>query len=109
MATPEGRIKAKVSRLLKTYGTDLYYFMPVQNGFGSSTLDYLGFAKGRGFAVETKADATKKPTKRQEIVIGEIEAAGAKTFVIYDDATLSELRHWLDRVFRDAPTTRAVE
>ena len=32
MATPEGKVKDKVKRVLKDFG--IHYFMPMQNGFG---------------------------------------------------------------------------
>ena len=36
--TPEGKVKEKVSKLLREYG--VYYFMPVQTGYGPAGLDY---------------------------------------------------------------------
>lgn len=77
--TPEGKVKAKIVRLLKKY--DAYYFMPVQTGYGSPTLDFLGFIRGRGFAIEAKAPG-KKPTKRQCAIIDTIRRTGTVVFVI---------------------------
>jgi hypothetical protein len=34
-ATPEGRVKAAVKKLLTKHG--VYFYMPVQNGMGEST------------------------------------------------------------------------
>ena len=90
-STPEGRVKAKVSALLKAT-PNLYYFMPVQGGYGAVTLDYLGSHQGRFFAIETKAPG-KKPTDRQVQTIAKLEEAGATTFVIDGDTT--ELATWL--------------
>lgn len=93
--TPEGKVKVKVKRILNLY-ENMYYFMPVQTGYGSPTLDILGFHDGRGFAIETKA-AGKKLTKRQEVIATEIKQSCAPVFVI--DGTpesFNELIAWLD-------------
>ena len=95
--TPEGRIKAKVSKLLLGV-TDLYYFMPVQGGYGAASLDYLGVYKGRFFAIETKAPG-KHPTPRQRALIATLIRSGAKVFVI-DSDDLSQLQEWIDEVGR---------
>ena len=55
--TPEGKVKARIDRLLKSYGDDLYLFKPVQSGFGTRTLDYLGCILGGFFAIEAKRPA----------------------------------------------------
>lgn len=92
--TPEGKVKRHVSRILK--GSDeCYYFMPVQTGYGSPTLDYLGGSRGRAFAIETKAPG-KTPTIRQLAIIREMEKAKMKVFVIDGEpAQYEELRLWL--------------
>jgi hypothetical protein len=91
--TPEGRVKQKVSGLLKAT-PGVFYDMPVPSGYGGSTLDYIGCYLGRFFAVETKAPG-KKPTARQKQIIARMQAAGAKVFVI--DGDLTELEDWLNR------------
>ena len=92
--TPEGKVKRRVSQLLKA-GQEVYYFMPVQTGYGSPTLDYLGCSRGRAFAIETKAPG-KKPTTRQLAIIKEMERAGMKVFVIAGNPEEYEaLRLWL--------------
>lgn len=91
MTTPEGKVKEKVKRVLKAH--DAYYHMPVQNGMGSPTLDFVGCHFGRYFAIETKAPG-KKPTPRQELTIDQIRQAGGKVFVI--DGDTSDLEEWLD-------------
>lgn len=88
--TPEGKVKEKISALLKKHGC--YYEMPVPTGFGKSGLDYTGCSKGRFFAVEAKAPG-KKPTPRQELTIQSILKAGGAVFVV--DGGLSELEEWL--------------
>ena len=92
--TPEGKVKRRVSTILKR-SDSCYYFMPVQTGYGSPTLDYLGSSRGRAFAIETKAPG-KKPTIRQLAIIKEMERAEMKVFVIDGTpAQYEELRLWL--------------
>ena len=95
--TPEGKVKAKVSHLLKQ-ASGMYYFMPVQGGFGAASLDYLGCYLGRFFAIETKKPGAK-PTDRQKQTIASIERAGGKVFVIDGDTT--ELEAWIKATTHD--------
>lgn len=97
--TPEGRVKKRVSALLKST-PGVYYFMPVPSGYGESSLDYIGCHWGRAFFVETKAPG-KKPTERQMQTIASIERAGGRVFVIDGDTT--ELEQWL----KSAPANSA--
>lgn len=101
-ATPEGRVKRRVKKLLDRY-EGLYQFWPVPTGFGATTLDVLGCYKGWFFAIETKT-AGKKLTPRQEVTAALMVAAGAKVFVIAgeDSPVLFELKTWLDAVERSA-------
>lgn len=91
--TPEGKVKAKVSRILRDT-PNLYYFMPVPGGYGESTLDYIVCHKGRFASIETKAPG-KKPTPRQNMVAEMMRRAGGTVFVI--DGDTSELEEWLSR------------
>jgi hypothetical protein len=91
--TPEGKVKQKVSAILKRT-SECYYFMPVPGGFGTTTLDYIGCHRGMFFSIETKKPGGK-PTPRQNQIIGTMHAAKAKVFVIDGDTT--ELEHWLTR------------
>jgi hypothetical protein len=77
--TPEGRVKEKVKKLLKEY--NVYYHMPVQNGMGKPSLDFVCCAKGRFLAIETKTDKGKL-TLRQQATIDEMQKAGAIVLVI---------------------------
>jgi hypothetical protein len=98
--TPEGKVKAKVRKLLDNYGA--YYFQPVQMGMGAAGLDFHCMLAGaRAFFVETKA-LGKQPTLRQQLMIEKLEHMGAKVFVIDDDVTLQELKEWLDEHSRAA-------
>lgn len=77
--TPEGTVKEKVKKVLKAAGA--YYHMPVQNGMGKPSLDFVCCHRGRFIAIETK---TKKGdlTLRQKATIDEMQAAGAIVLVI---------------------------
>jgi len=92
MATPEGRVKAKVKVLLKKY--DAYWHCPVQNGMGAPSLDFICCLRGKYFGIETKA-GNKKPTPRQETTISEIQKAGGRAFVVNEESGMDLLEMWL--------------
>lgn len=96
--TPEGRIKKLVTSVLKTAPGSIYYYMPVPNGFGESSLDYLGGYYGHFFAVETKKPGGE-PTNRQNQIISRMRAAGCKVFVIDGPDGVEELRLWLLSIY----------
>lgn len=84
MLTPEGRVKAKVKKIL--HWAEVYYHMPVQNGMGRMSLDFICCRLGVFFAIETKAEGNKL-TLRQAKTAREIEQAGGRVFVVYDTPT----------------------
>lgn len=96
--TPEGKVKAKLRRVLDHYDA-MYTYWPVPSGFGKTTLDVIGCYRGRFFSVETKAPG-KKPTLRQ---VGELDAIGkamGRTFVIAGEQSpvFLELVEWLNHL-----------
>ena len=97
MSTPEGKVKAKVKELLKQY--DCYWHMPVQNGMGAPSLDFICCGKGKYFAIETKA-GNKQPTPRQEQTIASIQRAGGKCFVVNEMSGMDRLEIWLKEIMR---------
>lgn len=70
----ESNVKAAVKSYLKSIGA--YWFMPVQMGYGSATVDFLVCHKGKFFGVETKREGVNKVTPRQACVMREIAEAG---------------------------------
>jgi hypothetical protein len=92
--TPEGKVKAKVKKILKKYPH--WGDWPVPSGYGKGTLDYIGCIAGRFFAVEVKAEGNK-PTALQDRTITEMRWHGAEVFVIagVNDLELVNLDHWL--------------
>lgn len=94
--TPEGKVKKQVKSALlhlQSKGYPVYYHMPVQNGMGKPTLDFVGCIGGKFFAIETKAPG-KKPTERQESTILDMQRAGGNVFV-YDGSNPEVLAGWL--------------
>jgi len=87
-------MKWAINSVLANYKGYVYTHMPVPTGYGVSTLDYLGFCCGHGFAIEAKRPRGK-PTPRQQGVIERMEAAGARVFVINGPETLADLDQWL--------------
>lgn len=81
--TPEGKVKAKVKKVLKELGA--YYSMPIGGGFGNAGVpDFLICYKGRFIAIETKAKGGK-PTALQVKNLNEIAQAGGWALVINED------------------------
>ena len=91
--TDEGRVKEQVKKLLREFG--IYYHMPVQNGMGSPTLDFVCCAWGHYVAIETK-EATKYPTDRQLVTMESMSTSGGFVFVVRDDESLMLLRCYLE-------------
>ena len=56
--TPEGRTKASINRVLNAFG--VYYFMPVQSGFGKKGVDYHCAVRYKDVALAFFIEA-KKP------------------------------------------------
>ena len=85
MSTPEGKVKAKLVKLLKEH--DVYYFFPATGGYGRSGVpDVVGCAAGCFFAIECKAEG-KVATPLQEKEMAAIRSSGGVAFVY--DGTMS--------------------
>ncbi len=93
MTTPEGKVKARVKKLLAAHGA--YWHCPVQNGMGAPSLDFVGCYRGRYFAIEAKA-GNKGMTPRQETTAEEIRAAKGLVFLVNDVEGLDILEEWLN-------------
>jgi Holliday junction resolvase len=90
--TPEGKVKAKVVKLLKERG--VYYFFPATFGMGRSGVpDIVCCARGRFLAIECKA-GKNKPTALQERELEAIRVAGGTALVINED-NLHHVHHTL--------------
>jgi hypothetical protein len=91
--TPEGRIKEQVKKLFKRF--KCYYHMPVMNGMGAPTLDFIACCFGRFVGVETKAPG-KHATPRQQITMHDMALAGGYVFEVSNDASLARLEFYLE-------------
>jgi hypothetical protein len=98
--TPEGHVKAAISKLLNEYVDKdrLLYWMPVPSGYGTRQVDYIGCHKGCFFCIEAKAPGGRT-TPLQEEFLRRVDEAGGSYFVIdgREPTDLAELKHWLDR------------
>lgn len=82
-STPEGKVKLKLLRFLKTLGSDCFYYMPVQNGMGQSGIpDVMAIIQGVVFAFECKATPKQHPTILQAYVLDSIDKAGGYAWVV---------------------------
>jgi len=79
MHGPEYYVKKKLRERLREQGA--YAFMPVQTGYGATSLDFLVCYLGEFHAYECKARG-QKMTSRQELVARQIIAAGGHVFVV---------------------------
>ncbi len=92
--TPEGKIKRKLDNTLKQLG--VWYYSPQSGPFGRSGIpDRVAIHKGRFIGIECKADAKKKPTALQIKCMKEINNAGGKCFVVYDDETIQQVVNFI--------------
>ena len=81
----ERHVKAALKKRLTELGA--YYFMPVQRGLGTVSIDFVICYQGRFIGIEAKRPGgVLRPL--QKITIEGMRAAGARVFVIdnVDDA-----------------------
>lgn len=94
MPTPESRVKAKVDKLL--HQRKIWFYSPQAGPYGRAGIpDRVAIVRGQFVGIEVKADRTKKPTALQRKCMAQIEAAGGKCFVVFDDETLELLDCYL--------------
>jgi hypothetical protein len=109
MSTPEGLVKQKIKKLLNKYGA--YSHMPVSNGMGAPSLDYICCINGMYLGIEAKTRG-KKPSPRQVKTMASISKAGGMAIWV-DEDRLESLEKLLQKlsameaVLRDTgkPTT----
>jgi hypothetical protein len=97
--TPEAKVKTRIKKVLNYYG--VYYFMPVQFGYGAAGVDFHCVMRWRGMAIAffIEAKAPDEPlTGRQDLFLKERrEKQSARTFVIDDDWGVKSLIAWLEK------------
>ena len=90
--TPEGKVKAKIKKILTGMGA--YYAMPMGTGFGNSgTPDFLVCYEGYFFGIEAKANGGK-PTALQLKNMSEIRDAGGVALVV-DESNVDDLEIYI--------------
>lgn len=96
-ATPEAKVKKKVTKVLDEFGA--YYFYPVTGGFGRSGVpDIVACVRGRFIGIEVKFDAKKNPpTALQEKNLREISEQGGVSLVV-DEFNIDSLRTLLSSI-----------
>ncbi len=91
--TPEAKVKASVTKILKEFGA--YYFSPMTGGFGRSGVpDIIACYRGFFLAIECKA-GKNKPTALQEREMGKVNAAGGMAMLI-NEANVHVVRSTLE-------------
>jgi Holliday junction resolvase len=81
--TPEGKVKAKVRKLLAE--GKYYYTMPVTGGYGVSGVpDFIVCVKGKFLAIECKANGGKT-TALQDKHLNDIKTSGGVALVINEN------------------------
>lgn len=94
MATPEGKIKTWLDKMLKEEG--IWSFSPQAGPYGKSGIpDRIAIVSGQFLGIECKADASKKPTALQERCMADIMSAGGMCFVVYDKETIERVRQYI--------------
>lgn len=91
----ENTVKNEIKRVLARYKT--YWHMPVQNGMGAPSLDFICCHRGYYIGIEAKAPG-KKPTARQLATMGQILGAGGIAVSVSNDEELKHLEQLLYRL-----------
>lgn len=104
--TPEAKVKRKIKEVLKTFGEDVYYFMPAMGSFGKSGVpDIIACVHGAFVGIEVKADKRKNPpTDIQKKNLAEIAAASGAALVI-DANDLDFLKGFIEGVIANRKDT----
>ena len=92
--TPEGKVKLKVTTMLKKY--HLWYFYPAANGMGRAGIpDIITIVNGDFVGIEVKADKNSKPTELQKRCGVDIKLAGGRWFLVFDEDSCAELERYI--------------
>ena len=81
--TPEGKVKAKITKILDAAGA--YYTCPVSGGYGRSGVpDFIGCINSKFFGIEAKAEGNEA-TALQLRELNRIRAAGGIGLLVTGD------------------------
>lgn len=88
----EKLVKEAVKKYLREIGA--YYFMPVQMGYGATTLDFLVCYQGMFFGIETKREGVNSATLQQACVMRDIARSGGGV-VLENDPAIPKVREMI--------------
>lgn len=92
--TPEGKMKDKVTKLLKKH--KVWYFFPQSGPHGRSGIpDIVCCYFGTFIGIEVKANSKSKVTALQSNCLDQIVFAGGRALVVCNANTLQMLEHIL--------------
>jgi len=104
-STPEGKVKKKVTNILKFHGA--WYCSPATRGMGRSGVpDILACLRGVFLGIEVKRDIKHLPTKLQEHELWKIQQCGGWGIVIHA-GNLLDLEGLCSAIVAQAELTRA--
>jgi hypothetical protein len=90
--TAENLVKQEIKRGLIARG--IWFFMPVQTGYGRRSVDFICCWQGLFLAIEAKA-GDNKLGRQQQATLEEIKEAGGRAVVAYSWADVEEaLERW---------------
>ena len=92
MKTPESYEKDEIKAYLKSIG--VYYFMPVQVGYGAHTVDILACIDGVFWGIEVKRPG-KAPTAKQELLLKAIRDANGEIVAGPANVVIGTIEGWL--------------
>lgn len=94
----ESAVKAKIKAILKSHGSRVAYYMPVQTGYGRHGIeDFCVCAYSIWLAVEAKDTERSTQSELQKLRQAEIKAAGG-IYVVIHRGNLELLSRLLDRL-----------
>lgn len=105
-STPEGKVKQAIKDVLTEL--EIYYFMPVQNGMGKRSLDFLCCVGGHYIGIEAKAPG-KFTTRMQDKTIAEIANSGGTCFIVNNVMEAAYLRGSLALIKERGLVMKALE
>ena len=95
----ESWVKNEIKKVLKGYGSDISYCMPIGGAYGKSGVsDFVCCIFGRFVAIEAKYDRVKNPpTELQSLYMRQVVMAGGIAIVIDANNVLS-LKDMIDTI-----------
>lgn len=83
--------------MLAKYDEFIWYFKPVQSGYGKRALDYVCCIRGLFVCIETKAPG-EDLTRHQVITAAQVIQKGGGVWIISQLATVDAFEQWIQRL-----------